>query len=369
MKDFKEVLIIFVVWFFAINIFALLASNRLNLQGDTAYTWIDPTKFSQNQTWNPITLHAKWDSFWYLDVAQNGYSFQGENKLSNIAFFPLYPLLTRAISPIFNNNLILSGWFLSTFFLFLAVVYLYKLATEFHKNINPKLAIIFLLIFPTSFFLNAVYAESLFLFLATASFYYALKKNYFLAGIIGFFASLTRVTGILLFLPLLWEYFSNFGFRRVFNLKLASLFLVPLGTIVFSLYHYLKFGDLLLYFKVSSWWGRSFALNKDHFLLLTNSSIVNFALDSLLVIFALIASYFIFKKLRASYGIYSLSAILLPLSTGTLMSVNRYILMIFPLYLLLASIKNRNLQQTIIFASILLLAMNITLFSTNYWAG
>lgn len=64
-----------------------------------------------------------------------------------------------------------------------------------------------------------------------------------------------------------------------------------------------------------------------------------------------------------------LGAILIPLSTGTLMSIGRYILPLFPTYILLASIKNSYLKFGISLIFALLLAMNITLFVNNYWAG
>ncbi len=247
----KNIIIIFFLWILIINIFAFFSLNRFNLDGDTAYSWIDPAKFQQEQTWNPIPFHAKWDSFWYLDIAQNGYSFKGPEKLSNIVFFPFYPLLIWAVSFLAGGNFVLAGWILSCLFVFLALFYFFKLVKEFHPEINPYLPLVFLLIFPTAFFLNAIYTESLFLFLSLATFYYGLNKKFLLGGIFGLLASLTRVTGILLFIPLLWEYFQNhnFNLKQILNLKILPLFLIPFGTLIFFLYHYLKFGDFVLFFK------------------------------------------------------------------------------------------------------------------------
>lgn len=367
----KKVIFIFLLWLLIINIFALFSLNRFNLKGDTAYIWIDPGKFHQEQTWNPISLHAKWDSFWYLDIAQNGYSFKGAKKLSNIVFLPLYPFLIRVISFFTAGNLVLAGWILSSVSLLLALLYLFKLVKEFHPKIDPYLPIIFLLIFPTAFFLNAVYTESLFLFLSLATFYYALKRNFFWASVFGFFASLTRITGVLLFIPLAWEYLKSYDFNlaRSLNPKLLSIFLIPIGTLSFFLYHYFRFNDIFLFFRVEGWWGRMFKLNKSHFLLFSNSAIVNFCFDVSFVIFAIVILYFVFKELRVSYGLYMLATLAIILSTGTLMSIGRYILVLFPIYILLASVKNQYLRQSWIFTSILLLAMYTILFVNNYWAG
>lgn len=367
----KKIIIIFFLWLLIINIFALLGLNRFNLKGDTAYTWINPTEFQQEQGWDPVPVHAKWDSFWYLDIAENGYSFKGVEKLSNIVFFPLYPFLIKIFSFITAGNLILSGWILSSLFLLLALFYLFKLVKEFHPEINPYLPIFILLIFPTAFFFNAVYTESLFLFLSLVTFYYGFKKKFLLAGIFGMFAALTRVTGILLFIPLIWEYLKdhNFNLIYLFKTKVLPIFLIPVGTLIFLLFHYFRFGDFLLFFKVQSWWGRSFNLNKDHFVFLENPAIVNFCLDVFLIIFVLFVTYFVFRKIRTSYGLYMLATVAIALSTGTFMSIGRYILVLFPIYILIASIKNEYLQKTWIFLSILLLSMNIILFVSNYWAG
>jgi Gpi18-like mannosyltransferase len=367
----KRIFVIFFFWLLIINIFALFVLNRFNLNGDTAYTWIDPQQFSQEKSWNPISLHTRWDSFWYLDIAKNGYSFLGPEKLSNIVFFPLYPFLIRITSLLTAGNFVLAGWILSIIFLFLALFYFFKLIKEFHPEADPHLAIIFLLIFPTAFFLNAIYTESLFLFLSLATFYYGLKKKFISAGIFGLLASLTRITGLLLFIPLIWEYLRNYSFqlKSFFNLKVWPIFLIPLGTLGFFLYHYFKFGDFFLFFKVEYWWGRMFKLNKDHFLLFSQPAIVNFILDVFFVVFALIVLYFTFKKLRVSYGLYILTTIGVSLSTGTLMSIGRYILVLFPIYILLASIKNQYLKQAWTSLSILLLALYTILFVNNYWAG
>jgi Gpi18-like mannosyltransferase len=148
----REVFILFILWVIVVNFFAVLALNRFNLKGDTAYTWIDQNQFSQHQQWNPVSLHARWDSFWYLDIAQNGYVFKGAEKLSNIVFFPLYPLLIKVASFLVGGNLIFAGWFLSIIFLFLALLYFSQLVREFHNEVNPQPPLFFLLIFPTAFF-------------------------------------------------------------------------------------------------------------------------------------------------------------------------------------------------------------------------
>jgi len=368
----KRIIVILILWTVIINIFSLFSLNRLNLKGDTAYDWINPENVYQEQKWDLTSLHARWDSFWYLDIAKNGYSLNyNQWGLYNIVFFPLYPLLIKITSVLIGGNSILAGWFLSLFFLFLSLLFLFKLVKEFHPEIDPYSPLLFLLIFPTAFFLNTLYTESIFLFFSLATFYYGFKKKMWYAGFFGFLASLTRVTGALLFIPIIWEYLKdhNFKLKSVFSFNVLPIFLIPLGTFSFFLYHYLKFGNFFLFFTVEKSWGRAFVLQKNQFLFFSNPSIVNFCLDVLFVIFAFSVTYFVFKKLRTSYGLYMLTTLVVALSTGVLMSIGRYILVLFPTYILAASIKNQYLKKVWIFSSILLLALYTILFVNNYWAG
>ena len=361
----KKILSIFVAWLVIINLFALFALNRFNLNPDTAYTWIDPGKAFQSQSFDIAKLHAGWDSFWYLDIVQNGYNYTS-GQLSNVVFFPLYPYLIKVFAFIFGGT-VLTGWILSSVFLFLALFYLHKLVREFHKEVNPDHALYFLLIFPTAFFLNTVYTESLFLFLSVACFYYVLRKNFVLAAIVGMLAALTRVTGVLLLIPLAIEYYRFYGAR--IKPELFSLLLIPASLFSFFTYHFARFGDFLLFFKVESTWGRNFHLNTSHFGSPTNPAIVNFLIDAGFVIFALAMIYLVYRRFRLSYAAYMLATVLVALSTGTMMSIGRYILVLFPMYLVLAALKNRILQHSWVLVSILLLAMNVIQFVNYYWAG
>jgi hypothetical protein len=158
----KNVLLLVLGWFIIINIFAVIANNRVTLLPDTAYRWINPQYTFQQQGWDPTALHSRWDSYFYLDIARNGYSYKS-GQLSNIVFFPLYPFLMAIGALFLNNNFVLAGWIVSSVFTFLSAVYLYKLVKDFHKDADPLLAVFLFLIFPTAFFLNSVYTESTFI--------------------------------------------------------------------------------------------------------------------------------------------------------------------------------------------------------------
>jgi Gpi18-like mannosyltransferase len=364
----KVILLVF-FWLLMINIFALISLNRFNLKGDDAYKWIPVDKYDQNQGWNIVDLHSRWDSNWYLDVVRNGYVLRENDTLSNIVFFPLYPSLIKILSYLLRLNIVFSGWMISSFFLFLGAFYLFKITKEFHSEADPLLAVFLLLIFPTSFFLNSVYTESLFLFLSVASFYYAAKGKYGISGIFGFFAALTRITGILLFVPLLVQLCLKEGFNKNTLKKIFPFWLVPLGTFSFLLFHWLRFGNFFLFFKIESAWGRSFNLNVDNFLFFSRAAISNFYLDVFYLIFSILIIFLLIRKKLFPYAIYMASTVLVAIGTGTLMSIGRYILVLFPIFIIGASLKNEIVRYAWIMVSIMLMALNTILFVNWYWAG
>lgn len=363
----KEVLKIYLIWLIAINIFAYFSLNRFNLNGDTAYTWINPDEFHQNKNLNLIDLRVHWDSFWYLNIVKEGYKYT-QGQMSNIAFFPLYPSLIWLFSINQMINPVLIGWIISTLSLGIGIIFLYKLIKEFHPEIDPREVVILLLIFPTAFFLNSIYTESLFLFISIIFFYFLFKGKFFTAAIFLSLASLARMNGLFLLIPFGFEYLRKFGLKRFFNINLLSFPLSLIGILSFMLFQYLKYGEPLAFLKSQIAWGRKFNLNNEHFNLVTPSSITNFASDLSFFLICMISGILLLK-IRKSYGAYVLSTTLIAVSTGTLMSIGRFSLILFPIFILAVSFKNREFTFGWKIISILFLASNTILFVNNYWAG
>jgi Gpi18-like mannosyltransferase len=358
------------LWLVIVNLFGFVALNRFNLNPDTAYTWITPESFPTAQSWDAVDMHNRWDTYWYLDIVRNGYYLKNDNTLSNVVFFPLYPALIKVVGTIFFGNFVLAGWLISIIALFFACGLFYKLVKEFHPDIDPELPIILMLIFPTAFFLNIVYTESLFLFLTIATFYYAFKKQFWIAGSFAFFGALTHSNGVFLVLPVLWETVRLFGWKRgLLSKNIVPIALPAIGMFSFLFYDYLKFKDFWLFFKIESAWGRSFSINWDHFSFFSHPSIVNMGIDMAFAILIISTIYLVWKKLSPLYSVFMSLTVLAALTSGTLMSIGRYSLVLFPLFILLAKIKNGTVRQAWILASVLFLALDIVLLVNNYWAG
>jgi hypothetical protein len=357
------------VWLVVVNIFALMAFNRLNLAPDTSMEWMSAQSVTPvRQSWNIIDLHNRWDSYWYLDIAKNGYYLRGEADISNVVYFPLYPLLVRLLGSAAGGNLVLSGWIVSCVFLVLAAGMLVRLTQEFHPDIDPQRPVAFLLVFPMAFFLNAVYSESLFLFLSLATVYYALKRNFPVACIWAALASATRVAGVFLIVLVLVEFAQANSWRALFTRRVWPLAMAPLGVLAFFTYHWIEFGDFFLYLKAQSSYGRDFTMELSDFSIRNAPDLANTLFDVFYGAAAVLLGIAALRRFRLSYGVYMLVSLGIALSSGTILGLARYALVLFPIHLIGAGIHSTAGRSAWLFGSTLMLALNIICFVNHYWA-
>jgi hypothetical protein len=357
-------------WLVVINLFALTAFNRLNLAPDTSMDWMSPQTVTPVQpSWNVIDLHSRWDSYWYLDIAQKGYELRGEKDQANVVFFPLYPILVHLTGLAIGGNLVLAGWMVSSIFLLLAVWMLIRLTQEFHPDIHPLLPAVFLLVYPAAFFLNAVYSESLFLFLSLAMVFWARRSNFWLAGTFAGLASATRIAGVFLFVLLLAEFIQANGWRGLFTRRVWPLALAPAGILAFFIHHWIAFGDFFLYLRVQRAYGRDFEMEASDFAIRSSPDLVVTALDWFFIAAAIIIGIVALLRLRRSYGVYMLVSLGIALASGSFLGAARYSMVLFPIHLIGAGIRSRVGRGAWLFGSTLLLALNIICFVNHYWAG
>src|SRR5574340_760321 len=225
----KAVVKIFLMVFFFVAVMQAVGtlSLRFNRQ-----------KLQDFQPWLPaysnftVPLFARWDSGWYVSIVKDNYALNpGQN--SNVTFLPLYPLSIKLLSLAFPVNLFYLGLFVSWAALLLAMVFFYKLLSlDLPENQALKI-LTMLLVYPWSFFLAAVYTESLFLFFAVTSLYLSRKQHWAGAAVLGLAAGLTRISGIFLLPALLLEYFLHY---RKLQLRAAWLLLIPCGPALFAWY-------------------------------------------------------------------------------------------------------------------------------------
>lgn len=173
-----------------------------------------------------------WDGTWYSMIAEQSYS-PGFSALS--AFFPLYPWLMDLGSSLTGWSVETIGYIVSHLAFLGALIVAYKLIRMDFNGRVARWTLVALAVFPTAFFFSAIYTESLFFFLAVTTLWAARRNDWILAGIMGFFAALTRSAGIMLLAPLAVLFIQQYGWniRRWFPTALLGL-LPPLGLALFG---------------------------------------------------------------------------------------------------------------------------------------
>jgi hypothetical protein len=367
----RDVLVTFVVTRVPIIIIAELATIIIGQRAGTHF----------QASANPLlAVWGRWDAEHYIGIATNGYSG------TEPAFFPLYPMLIAGIG-VFTNNHLIAGLLVSNAASLFALLYLYKLVEhEFNRQVAHR-TIFYVSIFPTAIFFSAVYTESLFLFLSVASLYYVRERRWLLAGLFGAFASLTRVEGVLLAVPFVIEWMVALYEARGDWYKwpvdtilrpLVGVCVIPLGLASYMLYLWVLSGDPLRFSHVQAHWGRYLAppwvsiVHAIHIITgpYAPQTIVNQALElafTLLMIGALLLGW---RRLRVSYIAYMAVSILVPMSTSSLMSMQRFALVLFPMFVLFGLWGAKpNVNNAIVAFSMPLLGLFTVLFADWYWVA
>ncbi len=379
-RDFKFVFLSFIGWRAILFIIALIAFYS------EAVTHLFPPQLNflggglKNYLSSPLSwAWANFDGEHYLSLAQNGYGF-GEQ-----AFFPLYPLLIKIIGGFFGGGLPalnLSGQLVSNLSFFLALVGLYKLVRLDYSEKIATLTIILLLIFPTSFYFAGVYTESLFLALVIWSFYFARKGKWFLASVLGGLASGTRVIGIILLPVLFVEWYKE---KKRKTKDLLSLLIIPLGLIIYMYYLKQTSGDWLAFLHTLPSFGEQRSGNPillpqvfyRYFVKIIPSLSYSYfpvvfttfleILTGLLFLFLSIIGFF---RLRISYALFLALGYLIPTLSGSFSSLPRYVLVLFPAFILISlwlSKTPKLIQISVFVILFILLGLSLSLFSRGYF--
>jgi hypothetical protein len=205
--------------------------------GDPAYP--DPTDLAE---WAAAGT-VRWDAFHFHTIAGAGYP---SSIARDWAFWPGYSLLTHAVG---------GGWVAGVLVAVassvagLAVVW--RLVAETFGPPTARRTVWLIALFPGGLFLGAYYSESLFLLETVGAVYAARHGRWMLAGLAGAAAALTRSTGVLIVIALAWEAWRARAGRRA-----AWLLLVPVAPLAFFAWGELQTGDWLVPLHAQALWSR-----------------------------------------------------------------------------------------------------------------
>ena len=352
MKLYSNVTLLFIIW--AGAILAIFYFGFLSFP----HSGLFPEDF--------LKSFANWDGGHYLGIAD------GYDKTFQYAFFPLYPLLVSLLGKI-TGDILTAGIIISAASSLLALNLLYKLVViEYNKELAKK-TILALLFFPTSFYLLTVYSEGLFLLLAAGTFYFARKNQLVAATVFAALSSATRLAGLAVVLGLFTNIYLSGGLKR----KNWFTVFAPLGFLLYSFYLYRQTGDPFYFITAESNWQRQLVVPGlafiESFKALTVPGFIekNFSafLDFVFAVFGLGLLIKIWRKLSPDYAVFAAVSFVMPLFSPTLLALPRYLLTIFPVFIVLSFYKNQYLIFAYQIFSILLLSVFAVLFITGNWVS
>ncbi len=318
-----------------------------------------------------INVWERWDTGWYLKIASFGYNASDGSS----TYGPLFPYLTRLLA-LLTGNYLVSALLISNLAALAVFILLYEVArAEGLTGGQPAFAVLFLGFFPSAFFLFAAYTDSLFLAFALGAWLAARRGKWLLAGLLGGLAALTRLQGALLtpVLGLLWlkeiagfSLFQPATWRRslaalrtpswlaallpalAFIGWTLSLRAAGLGSVTATLAKHWGIHT------VAPWTGVWLFLER----LVTHRLIFMDFVDLAVLVGVLVLLVLALRRLEPALSLYAWLSLAVFFMRGTpphlLDSFNRYLLALFPVFLVLAKIRSRPLRLALWMVSFVL---------------
>ena len=370
--------LIFSVTRLGVFLIAYLGAPLINDQSGTLYHLRPPDNVVLD------VLGSRWDTGFYVSIAEEGYKYEGVS-LPSVAFFPLLPLIMRAVMSL-GVDAVVAGVWITNLALLVGTILFYRLVEmEWGQPVADR-AIWYFLIFPTSFFGSAIYTESPFLICAIGALYFARRGYWESAGLLGIFATLSRLIGLLVAPLLLIEWWMQ---HRKPLIKRPALWtfvapaLAPMGTFAYMAYLWRTFGDPLAFIHASAAWGREpstpwtmigelFATPAGGWGAALSAGFVHLDnwMDFLFVISFLGMGIVLLFQKRWSEGAFVTLGALIPLFSGLLMSQRRYMWALFPAFILLARWGEQTWIDRLLTVLFLTgLALFTVLFANGYWVA
>ncbi|HYJ04245.1 MAG TPA: mannosyltransferase family protein [Chthoniobacterales bacterium] len=321
---------------------------------------------------NLLDLLTQWDGAWYRLLAKQGYGPPTPEIVA--AFFPVYPLLVRGVAFVVRDLQVASLIVSNGCLLAAALLFIRLLRLDYDEPICRR-AITFLMFNPVSFFLSAAYAESTFLLLSIGALLAARQGKWLGAALCGGCLSATRAPGLVIGAPLLAEYILQWRgrgaeLRAFFRPHLLWLVLIPAGLAIYLFYFYIERGDFLVpMHSQARGWEKRLAFPWQTFLWPTSFPASLVPLYQAIVGAAIIltaAGFFL--KMRATYLVYAVAALLFYLMWGSLEGLPRYVSILFPIHIILALLSSRWqwMYEPLLAFSVALLALCTVLFANAY---
>ncbi len=325
-----------------------------------------------------FSLWNKWDGLRYYDVAVRGYEEVYKTWPSIIKFPPLLPWTTKFLAPIFAGHIYLCMMVLSGIATLISGVLLYKLIRLDYPEDVARRSVWYFLIFPTSYFLHIGFSESFFVVLMLGAFLAARKKHWWFAGILGGLSALARINAAALILALAMEFFIQIREGEKWKIRAVSFLFMGMGCFAFLWHNQSIAGNpfAFLHLQMSDlsrqlcppWVGIMNTVKTLSWRTPADSHMVVFQ-ELLFAALALGVACCGIKKWRLSYSVWMFANLGLILSNTFILSIPRYVLVLFPIPLYFALLKPEGYMARLVQAwCFLSWAVFVIRFVTGMWA-
>ncbi|WP_438293623.1 hypothetical protein [Streptomyces sp. HUAS TT7] len=208
-------------------------------------------------------LSARWDSLWYVRVAESGYDFTltapDGRVLSDMAFFPLLPWLEQAVAAVSPLGPGDAGLLISGLSGLAAAWGMYLMGHQLYGHRAGVLLVTLWAAVPVGIVESMAYSEALFVALAAWALHAVLGHRWIEAGLLASLAGLTRPVGLAV-AAALWAG-AAVEARRTRHIgarMLTGAVIAPLGAAGYILWVGLRRGSPLAYLDVQAEWGNGF---------------------------------------------------------------------------------------------------------------
>ncbi len=296
------------------------------------------------QSADPIRVLSSWDGEQFGDVAVNGYSTELARQ-KNFAGFPLLPFASRAIGG--KAHAMLAGILLNQLLLLASLILLARLSRVDQTTplrANPSF---WLLISPVGFYLSVYYSESLFLFFTLATVIAYRKDKLWLAFLAGLLAGLSRPTAIALPLLFVWDIYKRRHHDKQLPARCVVAFAPWIGIGAYVAYVGYRMHDPFAYSHIQTRvWGRAWAIpfhpiiREAHAFVSAMLNGGRYTVAEFVQVFSTLAAIALlawgWRKIDRDYVLYAVGTLVFLHSQFPYGTSDRYELVLFPLFILLA---------------------------------
>lgn len=335
-----------------------------------------------------FSVWEKWDAFHYVRLVGQGYAGYAEGgQHFFLVFYPLYVWLVRPIALLLGNTLA-AGLLVSSLCYAGGCAYLYRLAFREYGRAVAWRAVLFLSVFPFSFFFGGMMTEGLFLLTTTAGLYHIRRHQWLAAGLWGILAAMTRMHGLFLvgaaFVELIQtaQPFTRIGEEREKSIKyifsrLPLLMLPMLGTLAYLGLNYVVDGNPFAFLghqQVRWGQGSMWISQVLEYLLRSIFTYGNMEVQLqiwlpefvlFIVFFALL--WYVRGRHRSMFTLYAFACLFFNYSLASLLSAGRYLSCAVPFFIFLACLTEKRPRLTALLAGgmTILFAGALTIYLTG----